>query len=100
MNSHDPNEKVGFGAGVKPKITKVCSIAAALAISTETGSPFWTLYNVINDPHNCEVGRLYISSPKNEINRSCFFQVKFPVDCTGFHEGEAKVTTEYIHNEL
>ncbi|KAL5285082.1 hypothetical protein ACFFRR_007056 [Megaselia abdita] len=80
MNSHDPNEKVGFGAGFKPKITKVCSLAAALAISTETGSPFWTLYNVINDPHNCEI--------------------KFPVDCTGFHEGEAKVTTEYIHNEL
>lgn len=55
MNSHDPNEKVGFGAGFKPKITKVCSIAAALAVSTETGTPFWTLYNVINDPHNCEV---------------------------------------------
>lgn len=27
-------------------------------------------------------------------------QRRYPVDCTGFHEGEAKVSTEYIHNEL
>lgn len=67
-------------AGVSPKIVKIGSMGAAIFISTETGTPFWTLFGVINAPYNCEV--------------------KYPVDCNGFHEGEAKVTTEYIHNEL
>ncbi|KAH8383818.1 hypothetical protein KR009_010652 [Drosophila setifemur] len=67
-------------AGVSPKIVKIGSMGAAIFISTETGTPFWTLFGVINAPFNCEA--------------------KYPVDCNGFHEGEAKVTTEYIHNEL
>ncbi|KAM8706591.1 hypothetical protein ACLKA7_010799 [Drosophila subpalustris] len=67
-------------AGVSPKIVKIGSMGAAIFISTETGTPFWTLFGVINAPYNCEV--------------------KYPVDCNGFHEGEAKVTTEYVHNEL
>ncbi|XP_068155994.1 uncharacterized protein [Drosophila tropicalis] len=67
-------------AGVSPKIVKIGSMGAAIFISTETGTPFWTLFGVINAPYNCEA--------------------KYPVDCNGFHEGEAKVTTEYIHNEL
>ncbi|KAH8406957.1 hypothetical protein KR222_001293 [Zaprionus bogoriensis] len=70
----------GLIAGVSPKIVKIGSMGAAIFISTETGTPFWTLFGVINAPYNCEV--------------------KYPVDCNGFHEGEAKVTTEYIHNEL
>lgn len=79
INSHDPNEKLGL-AGFKSGTTKVGSMAAAWVISAHTGTPFWTLFAIINDPYNCET--------------------RFPVDCTGFHEGEAKVTTEYIHNEL
>ncbi|KAH8247824.1 hypothetical protein KR038_010476 [Drosophila bunnanda] len=70
----------GLIAGVSPKIVKIGSMGAAIFISTETGTPFWTLFGVINAPYNCEA--------------------KYPVDCNGFHEGEAKVTTEYIHNEL
>ncbi|XP_050339951.1 uncharacterized protein LOC126766131 isoform X1 [Bactrocera neohumeralis] len=70
----------GLISGVSPKIVKIGSMGAAIFISTETGTPFWTLFGVINAPYNCEV--------------------KYPVDCSGFHEGEAKVTTEYVHNEL
>ncbi|XP_030370113.1 uncharacterized protein LOC115620823 [Scaptodrosophila lebanonensis] len=70
----------GLISGVSPKIVKIGSMGAAIFISTETGTPFWTLFGVINAPYNCEA--------------------KYPVDCNGFHEGEAKVTTEYIHNEL
>lgn len=67
-------------ANVSPKIIRIGSMGASIFISTETGTPFWTLFAVINSPNNCEV--------------------KYPVDCSGFHAGEAKVTTEYIHNEL
>lgn len=77
--SESRNSK-GLISGVSPKIVKIGSMGAAVFISTETGTPFWTLFGVINSPYNCEV--------------------KYPVDCSGFHEGEAKVTTEYIHNEL
>ncbi|XP_054735308.1 uncharacterized protein LOC129242592 isoform X2 [Anastrepha obliqua] len=70
----------GLISGVSPKIVKIGSMGASIFISTETGTPFWTLFGVINAPENCEV--------------------KYPVDCSGFHEGEAKVTTEYVHNEL
>lgn len=55
INSHDPNEKVGLGTGVKAGITKFGSMAASWFISSETGTPFWTLFSVINDPFNCEV---------------------------------------------
>ncbi|CAD6992393.1 uncharacterized protein LOC101455068 [Ceratitis capitata] len=70
----------GLISGVSPKIVKIGSMGAAIFISTETGTPFWTLFGVINAPYQCEA--------------------KYPVDCSGFHEGEAKVTTEYMHNEL
>ncbi|XP_055854681.1 uncharacterized protein LOC129918265 [Episyrphus balteatus] len=74
------NNNGGLVAGVKPKIIKVGSMGAALFLSAETGTPFWTLFSVITTANNCET--------------------KYPVDCSGFHEGEAKVTTEYVHNEL
>uniref|UniRef100_A0A1A9W5N9 Uncharacterized protein n=1 Tax=Glossina brevipalpis TaxID=37001 RepID=A0A1A9W5N9_9MUSC len=67
-------------SGVSSKILKVGSIGAAFFISTETETPFWTLLNVINTAADCDI--------------------KYPVDCNSFHEGEAKVTTEYAHNEL
>ncbi|XP_065371215.1 uncharacterized protein LOC135963335 [Calliphora vicina] len=77
---YSAEESRGLISGVSPKIVKVGSMGAAFFISTETGTPFWTLFSVITTASNCEV--------------------KYPVDCSGFHEGEAKVTTEYIHNEL
>ncbi|XP_055682732.1 uncharacterized protein LOC129789730 [Lutzomyia longipalpis] len=79
INSHDPNENLGL-AGFKAGITKFGSMAASWVLSGETKTPFWTLFSIISDPGNC--------------------QVRFPVDCVGFHEGEARVTTEYVHNEL
>ncbi|XP_058454517.1 uncharacterized protein LOC131432322 [Malaya genurostris] len=79
INSHDPNEKLGLG-GFKRGVTKFGSMAASWFISQETHTPFWTLFAIINDPHNC--------------------QAKHPVDCSEFHENESKVTTEYPHNEL
>lgn len=79
VNSHDPNETLGL-AGFKAGITKFSSMAAAWFIGNETGTPFWTLFSIISDPYDCKR--------------------RYPVDCTGFHEGEAKVSTEYIHNEL
>jgi hypothetical protein len=79
VNSHNAKENFGL-AGFKSGITKFGSMAAAWFISNETGTPFWNLFSVINDPYNC--------------------QARFPVDCADFHENEAKVTTEYIHNEL
>ncbi|XP_061392407.1 uncharacterized protein LOC133327889 [Musca vetustissima] len=77
---YSAEESRGLISGVSPKIIKVGSMGAAFFISTETGTPFWTLFSVITSASNCEV--------------------KYPVDCSGFHEGEARVTTEYIHNEL
>lgn len=29
-----------------------------------------------------------------------FLQKYFKSDCSDYHEGETKVTTEYVHNEL
>lgn len=54
VNSHDPNEKLRL-ANFKLGISKFSSMAAAWFISTETGTPFWTLFSVINDPYNCQV---------------------------------------------
>ncbi|EDS38649.1 conserved hypothetical protein [Culex quinquefasciatus] len=79
INSHDPNERLGLG-GFKQGVTRFGSMAASWFISQETQTPFWTLFAIINDPHNC--------------------QSKHPVDCAEFHENESKVTTEYPHNEL
>nr|XP_040225195.2 uncharacterized protein LOC120950877 [Anopheles coluzzii] len=79
INSHDPNEKLGLG-GFKHGVTKFGSMAASWFISQETRTPFWTLFAIINDPHNCDV--------------------KHPVDCAEYHESENRVTTEYPHSEL
>lgn len=54
LNSHDPNEQLGL-AGIKPGITKFGSMAAAWFVSTQTGTPFWTLFGIINDPYDCQV---------------------------------------------
>ncbi|XP_013114285.1 uncharacterized protein LOC106092077 [Stomoxys calcitrans] len=77
---YSDEETLGLISNVMPKIVKVGSMGAAFFISTETGTPFWTLFSVVTSASSCEV--------------------KYPVDCSGFHEGEARVTTEYIHNEL
>lgn len=55
INSHDPNEKVGLATGFKAGITKFGSMAAAWVISSQTGTPFWNLFAIVNDPYNCEV---------------------------------------------
>lgn len=54
INSHDPNEKLGL-AGFKAGITKFGSWAAAWFIANETGTPFWTLFSVVNEPYHCQV---------------------------------------------
>ncbi|XP_055588031.1 uncharacterized protein LOC129740398 [Uranotaenia lowii] len=79
INSHDPKEKLGLG-GFKHGVIKFGSMAASWFISQETQTPFWTLFAIINDPHNCDI--------------------KHPADCADYHENESKVTTEYPHNEL
>lgn len=58
INSHDPNEKRALG-GFKQGVTRFGSMAASWFISQGTGTPFWTLFAIINDPHNCEVGKIY-----------------------------------------
>jgi len=50
-----PTSASSLIAGVSPKIVKIGSMGAAIFISTETGTPFWTLFGVINAPYNCEV---------------------------------------------
>lgn len=55
INSHDPHEKVGLATGFKAGITKVGSMGAAWFISGVTGTPFWNLFAIINEPYNCEV---------------------------------------------
>lgn len=79
VNSHGPSDNLAM-VGFKTGIAKFGSMAAAWFISGQTGTPFWTLFGVINEPYNC--------------------QSRFPVDCSNFHENEAMVTKEYIHNEL
>lgn len=54
VNSHDPNEELGLG-GFKHGVTRLGSMAAAWFISSETGTPFWTLFATINDPYKCQV---------------------------------------------
>lgn len=57
VNSHDPNEVLGL-AGFKSGITKFGSMAASWFISSHSGTPFWTLFSIINDPLNCQVTKL------------------------------------------
>lgn len=54
INSHDAKEDLGL-AGFKSGVTKFGSMAAAWFISSETGTPFWTLFATVNDPYKCQV---------------------------------------------
>ncbi|XP_054290436.1 uncharacterized protein LOC129005549 [Macrosteles quadrilineatus] len=68
-------------AGLKPGVTKLSSLVASWFLSGQTGTPFWKLYNAAVEDHNC--------------------QVKYPANCSQFHEEDQRVTTEqYVHNEL
>lgn len=101
INSHDPHETVGLATGFKAGITRFGSMAAAWFISSQTGTPFWNLFAIVNDPYNCEVSREQSRSVKFQFIRIyLLFQSRFPTDCSGFHDGEQHVTTEYVHNEL
>nr|BAN20626.1 conserved hypothetical protein [Riptortus pedestris] len=73
-----PSHHVGYV--VRPGITKAASLVSAWFLSGHTGTAFWKLYNAAVEDYECPV--------------------KFPVDCTGFHEEDIRVTTEYYHNEL
>lgn len=72
VNSHDPNEQLGL-AGFKAGITKFSSMAAAWFIGSETGTPFWTLFGVINDPYECKVSFWIGTYLADERNWICFF---------------------------
>lgn len=54
-DQYSAEESRGLISGVSPKIVKVGSMGAAFFISTETGTPFWTLFSVITAASNCEV---------------------------------------------
>ncbi|CAH1404875.1 unnamed protein product [Nezara viridula] len=56
------------------------SMVSAWFLSGHTGTPFWKLYNAAVEEFDC--------------------QTKYPVDCSGFHEEDIRVTTEYYHSEL
>ncbi|XP_014290021.1 uncharacterized protein [Halyomorpha halys] len=73
-----PHYKNGYL--VRPGITKASSMVAAWFLSGHTGTPFWKLYNSAVEEYDC--------------------QKKYPVDCSGFHEEDIRVTTEYYHSEL
>lgn len=55
---YSAEESRGLITGVSPKIVKVGSMGAAFFISTETGTPFWTLFNVITTASNCMVSKI------------------------------------------
>lgn len=65
---------------VRPGITKASSLVSAWFLSGHTGTAFWKLYNAAVENYDCPT--------------------HFPVDCSGFHEEDIRVTTEYAHNEL
>lgn len=54
LNSHEKGEDLGL-ARFKTGVTKFGSMAAAWFISSETGTPFWTLFSTINEPYKCQV---------------------------------------------
>ncbi|XP_075228777.1 uncharacterized protein LOC142328711 isoform X2 [Lycorma delicatula] len=78
LNQYQPGTE--GPAGLKPGITKLASLISSWFLSGHTGTPFWKLYNAAVEEHKC--------------------QVKYPVDCSQFHEEDIKATTEYMHNEL
>ncbi|XP_026470977.1 uncharacterized protein LOC113375248 [Ctenocephalides felis] len=79
LNAIEPRDTSGLPT-FKSGLTKLSSFAAAWFLSSETNNSFFTLYAAANMPTNC--------------------QKKYPVDCSDFHAGEERVTTEYFHNEL
>lgn len=79
VNQQDP--AADKGAGLRPGVTKLASITASWFLSSNTGTPFWKLYNAATEDDNC--------------------QLKYPVDCNDYHTEDIKATTEYSsHNEL
>lgn len=78
INQHEPGYE--GAAGLKPGVTKLASLTASWFLSGYTGTPFWKLYNAAVEEHKC--------------------QIKYPVDCSQFHEEDVRATTEYMHNEL
>ncbi|XP_035739648.1 uncharacterized protein LOC118449319 isoform X1 [Vespa mandarinia] len=66
---------------LRTSITKVLSFPTAWIISNKININFWTLYGSLMDHSECIM--------------------KYPANCTSFHEEEIRVTTENIeHNEL
>ncbi|XP_069695757.1 uncharacterized protein [Periplaneta americana] len=78
VNQQDP--AADKGAGLRPGVTKLGSITASWFLSSNTGTPFWKLYNAATEEDSC--------------------QLKYPVDCSDYHTEDIKATTEYSHNEL
>ncbi|KAI4503723.1 hypothetical protein M0802_001126 [Mischocyttarus mexicanus] len=66
---------------LRTSITKIVSFPTAWLISNKININFWTLYGSLMEHDGCII--------------------KYPADCTSFHEEEIRVTTENIeHNEL
>ncbi|KOC59235.1 hypothetical protein WH47_11311 [Habropoda laboriosa] len=61
-------------------LLKITSFPAAWAVSNSLGSNFWTVYGAIMEHDGCIL--------------------KYPADCTDFHEEEVRITTENVHSEL
>lgn len=58
VNSHNPKDQSNL-ASFKAGITRFSSMGAAWFIGNESGTPFWTLYSVINEPFNCKVSHTH-----------------------------------------
>lgn len=79
VNEENINEQESL-PGLKKLLYKGVSLLASWFLSSETGTPFWTLYSDITDNTSCKA--LYSEK------------------CHDFHVEEIKVTTEYVHSEL
>ncbi|XP_014230721.1 uncharacterized protein LOC106655049 [Trichogramma pretiosum] len=71
--------KPALDESIRVGLTKVASFPAAWAISNKSNANFWSLYSSILETENC--------------------LVKYPADCTLFHEEEIRVTTEFPHSD-
>ncbi|KAJ8686757.1 hypothetical protein QAD02_022551 [Eretmocerus hayati] len=81
INQNSDSDAKATNESFRVGLTKVASFPAAWAISNKSGLSFWSLYAAILEKDNC--------------------QVRYPADCTVFHDEEIRVTTiEYEHNEL
>lgn len=79
VNQDEPDDSSSL-PGLKKLLSKTTSTILSWFLSTKTGTPYWTLYNIIAENTNCPA--LYKDS------------------CNDFHIDELRVTTEYVHNEL